>query len=145
MLPMRLKSLGLIVRTRLVPSASGLPAHGSAEAAAQPTNQRTKNTTLRIRPPDRTCAVCPQLEAQNYMVVDISVRQPVFRCAQPCFPTIFPRVGKKQRLPHGTMVSGGDYVHDAKAPPFNLSQEGWQHLGRLRLGVVKQHDAASHP
>src|SRR5215471_18006229 len=40
MLPIRWNSFGLIERTRLVPSASGLPAHGT--------------TTTRIGPPDLT-------------------------------------------------------------------------------------------
>src|SRR6476660_6830474 len=54
MLPIRLNSFGLMERTRLVPSASGLPANGSAAAATRPSNQTNNTTTTRIRPPDRT-------------------------------------------------------------------------------------------
>src|SRR5262249_2349885 len=54
MLPIRWNSFGLIERTRLVPSASGLPAHGSATAATRPSNQTNNTTTTRIGPPDLT-------------------------------------------------------------------------------------------
>ena len=44
--------MAIVLQRMLVPSASGLPAHGSATTAALPTNQTTKSTTPRIRPPD---------------------------------------------------------------------------------------------
>jgi hypothetical protein len=53
MLPIWLNLLGLMVRTRLVPSASGLPGHVSAEAEAAPlATARQKNNVAmkRIRP-----------------------------------------------------------------------------------------------
>ena len=41
-----------------------------------------------------------------------------------------------------TPVSGRDHVNDAVSPPLELAQQGGKHPGGLRLGVVKQHDAA---
>lgn len=33
-------------------------------------------------------------------------------------------------------------MHHAKTPPFELAQEGGQHPGGLRFGIVKKNDAA---
>ena len=45
--PSRVNSPGLMVSTRLVPSASGLPEHVSAEAATDtPTTVQTNNATM---------------------------------------------------------------------------------------------------
>src|SRR4249919_1814361 len=40
---------------------------------------------------------------------------------------------------------GRNHVDDAVSPPFKLMQEGREHLCCLRLGIVKQNNAASDP
>src|SRR5215813_8704028 len=57
MLPTRLNSLKLMVRTRLVPSASGLPGHSAATAGTlAPVNIRTQRGTLSLRTMLRSCS-----------------------------------------------------------------------------------------
>lgn len=72
------------------------------------------------------------------MACDINVSLRDGNAERLCFPMFSPRCGKKATLLlGGAAVPGGNHVYDTVAPPFELTQEGWQHVRCLHFGIVK--------
>src|SRR5262249_26805666 len=105
----------------------------------------TEPRTLRraLVPRTRTARLPPEARGQRCLIVkDLGA----FYMRATLFSNKFSHVvGKSLFLPYRALISGRNNVNDPVTLPLELSQQAGQHLGRLCLGVVKQHDAASQP
>src|SRR5579871_337502 len=151
MVPMRGCSVGSTTSTRLVPIASGFPGQSAADATAgTPTDNDRAQSRARTRISKRSFRTEPSIEPEGRSANSSSVSDKNLLTAwilsdsylSPGSCREFCQFVHRRPPQEGIILRCWNNMHDLVATSLQRAEEGRDHGGGLRLGVVEEDDAA---